>query len=112
MQPLIAETTLLYEDPHGERRPLRLHLRSPRELDDGTWACDCHAEGLLESEREIIGEDSFQALCLATRFLRVFLTGLEEHGARFYADMEAEAPLAVSLCFGISSGPVSETPQE
>lgn len=102
MQPVIAETELLYEDPNGERNPLRLYLRAPRELEDGTWACDCHGEGLLEAERAIIGEDSLQAVCLATRFLQVFLTGLEEHGARFYSSAEAEAPLPVKLCFGLS----------
>lgn len=100
MKKIIAETTLIHQDPFGARRPVRLYIRAPYDLNDGSWGCYCHAEGLLEKETRICGEDSFQVLCLTIRFLKVFLDCQASKGASFYIQGDESKAISADLCFG------------
>lgn len=64
------------------RRPIRIEVGRPHPDGRGAWACSVLAQGLDAKVREIYGEDSFQALCLAIRHVHTYLKCVLEQGSR------------------------------
>lgn len=101
MQEIIAEARHAYKSADGEMRPIWIYLRAPHELEEGSsWGCHCHIEGLLEKERQVCGEGSIQALCLALHYLRVNLRYYEAQGGTYYFAGDLSIPTKAEDLFG------------
>lgn len=101
MQKIIAEARHAYKTPGGELRPIWLYLRAPHELEEGSsWGCHCHIEGLLEKERQVCGEGSMQAMCLAIFFLKLELRYFEAQGGTYYYGGDVTVPIKAEDLLG------------
>ncbi|HEV8060269.1 MAG TPA: hypothetical protein VGP68_10370 [Gemmataceae bacterium] len=69
-------------DSTGREFPVKLGIGQPYR--EGTeWRCPVLLEGFLSIQPRPVGVDSFQALMLAQRFVRQYLTAfVEERGGR------------------------------
>jgi hypothetical protein len=78
----IATRELTGIDSTGREFPIKLSIGQPYR--DGTdWRCAILLEGFLSVQPRLIGVDSFQALMLAQRLARQYLTAfVEERGGR------------------------------
>jgi len=78
----------------GSRIPTRFELGQPRPDGRGAWACHVSVDGYDRFSKDIYGEDSLQALCIALRLLRLHLELPLERGSRLvYPDGGGEFPL-------------------
>ncbi|HWQ93670.1 MAG TPA: hypothetical protein VN673_18555 [Clostridia bacterium] len=78
----IATLELMEIRPDGERRPIRAEVGAPRYDQRGSWACPVLLTGIDGAIKEIHGEDSMQALCLALGFIHTRLYSLLQQGSR------------------------------
>jgi hypothetical protein len=88
MDEVIAETELIGESKDRGRFSIRVQIGRPylRASDPDMWACPVSLEPLHERLADIAGEDSLQALCLATRLAASLLDGFVESGGRLLND--------------------------
>lgn len=84
----IAELELLEVAPSGRRSPVRVQVGRPRRFERGGWACPVLITTIDERVRDIYGEDSMQALCLAVRFVHRMLHSVVERGCRLVDPQE------------------------
>lgn len=82
MDDLIASLELVALRPDGVRKPIHVQVGRPHPDGKGTWACPIFTEGLDDKPRNIYGEDSMQALCLALRMVRFHLAEVLRCGSR------------------------------
>ena len=78
----IASLELIHLGADGKRRQLRVRIGRPRYDERRSWACPILITGLDEEIREIHGEDSMQALCLAVQRVHTVLRFVLERGNR------------------------------
>ena len=78
----IATLELMEIRPDGERRPIRAQVGAPHYDERGSWACPVLLTSIDETVKEIHGEDSMQALCLALGFINTMLESLTREGSR------------------------------
>jgi len=82
----------------GSRMPMRLELGQPRPDGRGAWACQVSVDGYDHLSKDIHGEDSLQALCLALRLVRLHLEFPLERGSRLvYPDEGGD--FSLHACF-------------
>ena len=88
MDDVIAETQLIGESKDRGRFSIRVQIGRPylRARDPDMWACPVALEPLHERLADIAGEDSFQALCLASRLAASLLDGFIQSGGRLLND--------------------------
>lgn len=78
----------------GSRIPMRLELGQPRPDGRGAWACQVSVDGYDQRSKDMHGEDSLQALCLALRLFRLHLELPLKRGSRLvYPDEGGEFQL-------------------
>lgn len=68
--------------PDGERREVVVEIGHPYQVPEGQWACPVKIRGLYDRLRDIRGQDSLQALCLAASLVRTLLTAFVAGGGR------------------------------
>ena len=78
----IAALELMEVRPDGRRRPIRAQVGAPHYDERGSWACPVLLTSIDETVKEIHGEDSMQALCLALGFIHTMLHSLLRQGSR------------------------------
>ena len=82
-----AKLDLVEVAPNGSRIPMRVELGQPRPDGRGARACPVMVDGFDRLSKDIYGEDSLQALCLALRIVRLHLELPLERGSRLvYSD--------------------------
>jgi hypothetical protein len=88
MDDVIAETELIGESKERGRFSIRVQIGRPylSAKDPEMWACPVSLEPLHEHVADIAGEDSFQALCLASRLAGSLLDGFVRSGGRLLND--------------------------
>ena len=92
------------------RSVMRVHIRrSPRMVTDGEGpdysVCPVALEGIVDGPKDIVWEDSFQALTLAISFARKMLEGIIEEGGRvLYSDGETDWALRSMFGLGADEG--------
>jgi hypothetical protein len=94
----IAERTLMYVKPNGQRVPITLRIGKPYPASDADWACPVALEGLEPRLPDIHGVDSFQALMLAQKLLLQVMTAVLEDGGRF-EEGEDGSPVDITKLF-------------
>jgi hypothetical protein len=78
----IATRELTGIDSTGREFPIKLGIGQPYQ-DSADWRCPVLLEGFLSIQPRPVGVDSFQALMLAQRLARQYLTAfVEERGGR------------------------------
>ncbi|CAN5868818.1 hypothetical protein BH23GEM9_BH23GEM9_29670 [soil metagenome] len=82
---VIAELDLIAISSTG-RQEMRLRLEAPRKHSEGEWSCALSLEGLHDDILPIRGNDSLQALCLATGMAELLLRGFVAGGGRLEYD--------------------------
>jgi hypothetical protein len=99
---VIAETELIGESKDRGRFSIRVQIGRPylRAREPDMWACPVSLEPLHERLVDIAGEDSFQALCLASRLAVSLLDGFVQSGGRLLND-DGTAFSPKSLGFGV-----------
>ena len=94
MESPIATLELVEVAADGSRIPLRIELGQPRPDGRGAWACLVSVDGYDRHAKDIYGEDSLQALCLAMRMVRLHLDCSLERGSRLvHTDEDIDFPL-------------------
>ena len=90
MEAAVANLKLIEVSPSGTRTQIYVEIGCPGPDGRGAWSCTVRVDGLDSKPREIYGEDSLQALCLALRLVRTHLEGALERGSRLvHADDES-----------------------
>jgi hypothetical protein len=102
VESFIATRELIGVDSAGREFPIKLAIGSPyREGTD--WRCAVSLEGFLTIRPRPHGVDSFQALMLAQRLARQYLTSfVEERGGRLL-DSPGGNIVSVDALFGAGS---------
>ena len=78
----VATLELIELGSNGQRKPIRVQVGRPHLDEQGSWACPVLVTCISDKDREIHGEDSLQALCLGTQFVRSMLQSVLERGGR------------------------------
>jgi hypothetical protein len=91
----IAELSGIALGRDGERYPFKLTIGQPylSGQDPENWACPVSIEPFHTHLRDIVGGDSFQALCLASRMALDLLRSFVEGGGRLTFDGHEDVPL-------------------
>jgi hypothetical protein len=76
----IATRELTGVDSTGREFPVKLGIGQPYQ-DGADWRCPVMLEGFLSIQPRLVGVDSFQALMLAQRLARQYLTAFVEERA-------------------------------
>ena len=97
MEEIIAERDLIGINPDGSRFKIMLKIGKPHTVDGG-WACSAGAIGLYTRLREIRGEDSFQTLLQAVKFLKQLIEYFIDDGGSLLLPDE-ETPVKISDIF-------------
>jgi hypothetical protein len=79
---LVATLQLVELAPDGERKAIEVQIGRPHWDERGSWACPVLVTSISDKVREIHGEDSMQALCLAVQFVRSMLHSVITRGSR------------------------------
>jgi len=94
----IATRELTGIDSTGREFPIKLAIGSPyREGTD--WRCPVLLEGFLSIQPRLVGVDSFQALMLARRLARQYLTAFVEERAGRLLDSPGGVIVSVDALF-------------
>jgi hypothetical protein len=98
----IATRELTGIDPTGREFPIKLAIGAPYQ--EGTDSrCPVLLEGFLSIQPRLVGVDSFQALMLAQRLARQYLTAfVEERGGRLL-DAPGGNTVSIDALFGTGS---------
>jgi uncharacterized protein DUF6968 len=85
---VIAATELIGETKDRGRFSIHVRIGRPylRSTNPDIWACPVSITPLHERLADIAGEDSFQALCLASRMAASLLEGFVRSGGRLLND--------------------------
>ena len=98
----IAARELFGVDSTGREFPIKLAIGHPyREGAD--WRCAVLLEGFLSIQPRLVGVDSFQALMLAERLARQYLTSFVEEQAGRLLDSPGGNDVSVDALFGAGS---------
>ncbi len=82
----IAKLTIDARSAEGQTFVIELQVGTPYQPETGEWACPVALNGLYEQLREICGDNSFQAICLAIRLAQEMLTDFREKGGKLLVD--------------------------
>ena len=67
------------------KAPILVSIGVPRPAGDSNWYCPVRLKGLIDSkERRIIGVDSWQALTLTLRFVKIMLRAEVQDGGELF----------------------------
>ncbi len=80
MADLIASTNIAILRPSGESVDATIRIFAPI-VETKNASCGVQFDGLYDRVQNICGEDTFQALALAMKFVRNILDGEESKGA-------------------------------
>ena len=99
---VIAERQLVAVFPDSGPASVHLRIGRPAPHPKGGWVCPVQAEGLQlwQGSSSIAGEDSWQALLLALRFVQAMLSAEAERGVVFHWE-DGEYPLSVEELFSL-----------
>ena len=87
----IATLDLLKVASTETQVPIHVEIACPRLDADGVWTCTVLVQGLDDKPRDVYGQDSLQALCLALRLVSTHLQCAGVRGQRLvYADGKTE----------------------
>jgi hypothetical protein len=87
----IASLKIIHVAADGRRIPVDVEVGQPRHNPDGgEWFCPVLVAGIDDKIRNIRGEDSLQALCLALRSIRSLLESVIEWGGRIVHPEDGE----------------------
>ena len=89
----VAVADLQFEWPDGRVAAGRVEIGAPYASADSGWACRVTIDALQPGESPIWGEDSLQALTLATVFVRRRLQAFLEMGGQVRAVDGSSFPL-------------------
>jgi hypothetical protein len=94
----IATRKLTGIDSTGREFPIKLAIGAPYQ--EGTdWRCPVLLEGFLSIQPRLVGVDSFQALMLAQRLARQYLTSFVEERAGRLLDSPGGSDVSVDALF-------------
>jgi hypothetical protein len=94
----IATRELTGVDSTGREFPVKLAIGQPYQ-EGVDWRCPVLLEGFLSIQPRPVGVDSFQALMLAQRLARQYLTAFVEERAGRLLDSPGGAPVSVEALF-------------
>jgi hypothetical protein len=102
--PFIATRELTAVDSAGREFPIKLAIGQPYQV-GSDWRCAVLLEGFLTIQPRPVGIDSFQALMLAQRLARQYLTAFVEERAGRLLDSPGGNSVSVDALFGV--GPLN-----
>jgi hypothetical protein len=103
----IAQLKLVKVVADGRRIPVEVTVGQPfHELDRDMWCCQVQLAGIDDRVRNICGDDSLQALCLALRCIRSQLETVIQLGGRVI-DAEEGTDIPLEAYFGKPAGELS-----
>lgn len=104
----IASSDLLCVRPDGTELHVVARLASPRRRSDGVWISAFAVDELHEAQ-EMAGEDSLQALCMATSMIRALLERFIAQGGQVLSpDDRSDFPIEATFgLMGASSRTVA-----
>jgi hypothetical protein len=83
----VAQSPVIFIDPHGDEIITAVQLGRPREEETTKWACDVEIPG-VDRVRTIHGVDSLHALLLAGGYLADRLQHLVAHGGKLLSPVD------------------------
>jgi hypothetical protein len=95
MDEVIAGDDIIGIRASGERILIKLRIGRPyrKDSEPETWACPVTMEPLYPRVGDVVGDSSFQAICLAARLVLYLLGGLKEDGGRLIFEDGTDVPL-------------------
>lgn len=95
MKNVIAADDIVGVRANGERITIEVRIGRPyrKDTDPETWACPVTLEPLYPRVGDVVGNSSFQALCLGARLALYLLGGFKEDGGRLLFEDGTEFPL-------------------
>jgi hypothetical protein len=103
----VITTRLDCFSPDGERHEVVVEIGRPYQAPEGEWACPVEIRGLYDGVRDIHGEDSLQALCLAASLVRSLLSSFVEGGGKIMSP-NTDYPYDLNATFGQIGGVSSD----
>jgi len=100
--PTVASISIDAVSPEGEVFVIELEVGTPYHCETGEWACPISLRGLYDRLRDMRGEDSFQALCMAVSLAQDLLQDFRGKGGRLLMGTE-DFPLE-AYAFGAAIG--------
>ena len=88
----IAEVRLICIYADGSRQEVVAGVDLPYRTQTGEWACKATLSPMHQL-RDVKGEDSFQALCLALSLIKQMLERFQDHGGQILDSGGAPLPL-------------------
>jgi hypothetical protein len=98
----IASSDLLCVRPDGSELHTVARLASPRRRADGLWV-SAFAIDEIHDAQEMAGEDSLQALCMATSMIRALLERFVAQGGRVLSPEDC-SDFPIHATFGLMGG--------
>jgi hypothetical protein len=84
-----------------EEFPIEVSVGTPYLRPNGSWGCPVEIAGLYDRLPDMVGEDSFQALCLAIRLCGRLLASFVERGGQLRNQGDEEDdPFPLDAYFG------------
>lgn len=102
---LIAKESMFGCEPGGDPFEISIEIKAPCEPADhpNEWVCRVNLTPFLQNGREIHGDSSLQALCLALSLVRKYLDRVLEEGGRLTYETGEDYPL--DAVFGTTKWP-------
>ena len=107
----IAERTIYAVTKEGDGFEVRLAIGRPYRVESGDWACPLALDGLHERLHDIHGVDSWQAMMLAVRLIKVLLGFVIENGGKLYWEKGGEEVSFNTLFLDEERGSAVQVPQ-
>jgi hypothetical protein len=101
MKDPIAETHFVGIDANGQEIDILASVGKPFLNAKGVWSCPAKLIGIYGCPDNFYGEDSLQALCLATSFFHTMILSFVRSGGKI-KDAEHETEQYVNAIFGRS----------
>ena len=104
MEEPIAEAHFIGIDSYYQEFEIGAFVGKPFLNSEGVWSCPAKLIGIYGCPENIYGENSLQALCLATGFLYKMILTFIQSGGRI-KDADGQAEQYVGAVFGIYTLP-------
>jgi hypothetical protein len=95
MDDVIASDDIIGVRASGERITIKVRIGRPyrKDSEPETWACPVTMEPLYPRVGDVVGDSSFQAMCLTARLALYLLNGFKEDGGRLLFEDGTDVPL-------------------
>jgi hypothetical protein len=86
----VVSEEFYYSESNDERRLVWLKISRPTQIDESQWSCSVSMDGIVEKYYNIFGENQFQSLQLALKFLYYRVESLMKSREAVFFNLDLE----------------------